>query len=331
MKSKRNSIFKRTIIPIASGKGGVGKSFLAANLGTALAELGKTVIVADLDFGGSNLHTFLGINNIHPGIGDFLRARTSRLEDLVLPTGQNKLFFLAGDVRSPFLANMHHAQKMRLIYNLKQLDCEYLILDLGSGSSYNTLDYFAMTQLGLILTTTEHTSIMNLLTFLKHFAFRVIEHSLPKNSFLEEKLRASYNRSVMEDVLTVRGLLDELATIDLNVAQIAENNWVRYRPRIVFNKCKEPDELDLINSLENTLIQNLMLRSDFFGCLFDDPTVMISLKQRKALYKVNSSSQISEDIHLLADRIIRLWKQPLRNSADLLVNNSQKLYHQRHG
>ena len=48
-----------TIIPIASGKGGVGKSFLAANLAIALAKLGKQVIVADLDFGGSNLHTCL--------------------------------------------------------------------------------------------------------------------------------------------------------------------------------------------------------------------------------------------------------------------------------
>ena len=65
----------RTIIPIASGKGGVGKSFITANLAIALAKLGKQVIVADLDFGGSNLHTCLGIHNTHPGIGDFLRAR----------------------------------------------------------------------------------------------------------------------------------------------------------------------------------------------------------------------------------------------------------------
>ena len=175
----------KTIIPIASGKGGVGKSFMAANLAVALAELGKKVIVADLDFGGSNLHTCLGINNKHPGIGDFIRARYSNLEDLLVETGNDNLKFLAGDVRSPFLANMHHAQKMRLIYNLKQLKFEYLILDLGSGSTYNTLDFFSMTQLGMIISTTEHTSTMNMLTFLKLFAFRVIERSLPKNTFLD--------------------------------------------------------------------------------------------------------------------------------------------------
>ena len=83
-----------TIIPIASGKGGVGKSFLAANLAIALAKLGKQVIVADLDFGGSNLHTCLGLNNIYPGIGDFLRARYPKLKDLLVTTDDQNLKFL---------------------------------------------------------------------------------------------------------------------------------------------------------------------------------------------------------------------------------------------
>ena len=65
------------------------------------------------------------IKNINPGIGDFIRARYSKLENLLVETEYENLKFLAGDVRSPFLANMHHAQKLRLISNLKQLECEY--------------------------------------------------------------------------------------------------------------------------------------------------------------------------------------------------------------
>ena len=59
-----------TIIPIASGKGGVGKSVITANLAVNLAERGYKVIAADLDLGGSNLHTCLGLDNNNPGIGD---------------------------------------------------------------------------------------------------------------------------------------------------------------------------------------------------------------------------------------------------------------------
>ena len=72
-----------TIIPVASGKGGVGKSFLTANLAIALAELGRKVIVADLDLGAANLHTFLGLENHHAGVGDFVKTKTADLADFV--------------------------------------------------------------------------------------------------------------------------------------------------------------------------------------------------------------------------------------------------------
>ena len=67
------------IIPVASGKGGVGKSFLTANLGFALGEMGHRTVAVDMDLGGSNLHAFLGLSNRFPGIGDFLKARTAKL------------------------------------------------------------------------------------------------------------------------------------------------------------------------------------------------------------------------------------------------------------
>lgn len=319
----------RTIIPIASGKGGVGKSFVAANLSIALAELGKKVIVADLDFGGSNLHTCLGIKNINPGIGDFIRARYSKLENLLVETEYENLKFLAGDVRSPFLANMHHAQKLRLISNLKQLECEYLILDLGSGSTYNTLDFFGITQLGMIITTTEHTSTMNMLTFIKLLAFRVIERSMPKNTFLDEKMRDSYNRTVMEEFLTVGNLLEEISKIDRNVALEAEKSWASYRPRIIFNKCNLPGELDILPTIENHFRQTLMLKGDFFGCFFSDTAVTKSFQERKTIKKVEPYSHILEDINRLADRIVRLWKQPIRNSANLVQSNAKSIFEKR--
>lgn len=49
------------IFPIAGGKGGVGKSFISANLGTLMAKYGYRVALIDLDLGASNLHTFLGV------------------------------------------------------------------------------------------------------------------------------------------------------------------------------------------------------------------------------------------------------------------------------
>ncbi len=66
---------RRRIIAIGSGKGGVGKSLLAANLGIYLAQLGKRVILIDADLGGANLHTFVGVERPAVTLGDFFDQR----------------------------------------------------------------------------------------------------------------------------------------------------------------------------------------------------------------------------------------------------------------
>jgi flagellar biosynthesis protein FlhG len=60
------------IYSIGGAKGGVGKSFIVASLGTLLAKQGKKVVLVDLDLGASNLHTFFGIKNPKSGIDGFL-------------------------------------------------------------------------------------------------------------------------------------------------------------------------------------------------------------------------------------------------------------------
>jgi len=57
---------KRTIIPIAGGKGGIGKSVISANLAISLAQLGHKTVAIDLDLGGANLYLLLGLNNENP-------------------------------------------------------------------------------------------------------------------------------------------------------------------------------------------------------------------------------------------------------------------------
>ncbi|MDY7035928.1 MAG: P-loop NTPase, partial [Thermodesulfobacteriota bacterium] len=60
------------IYPIGGGKGGSGKSFITANLGALFARQGKKVVLVDLDLGGANLHTLLGLKNPEIGLDEFL-------------------------------------------------------------------------------------------------------------------------------------------------------------------------------------------------------------------------------------------------------------------
>ena len=113
-----------TIIPVASGKGGVGKTCFVSNLGIALAEMGHSTVVVDLDLGGANLHLALGMPNEFPGIGDVLKVKKVPLNELAVSTSFPNLKFLAGDGRIPFMANITYSQKMQLISQLKGLNAD---------------------------------------------------------------------------------------------------------------------------------------------------------------------------------------------------------------
>jgi len=155
-----------TIIPIAASKGGVGKSFLTANLAIALAELGHQTITVDLDLDGSNLYSCLGLPNRFPGIGDFLRARAAELDPLLVPTQTPKLYFMPEDGKTPFMANIAYAQKIKLISRIRKLPADYILLDLGAGSSFNILDFYRLSPRGLLMTTPDPPAVMGMLVFL---------------------------------------------------------------------------------------------------------------------------------------------------------------------
>ncbi|HTH13820.1 MAG TPA: P-loop NTPase, partial [Spirochaetia bacterium] len=157
------------IIPIASGKGGVGKSLVAANLAIALAQAGRRVVLADLDLGGSNLHLILGLRGIPYGIGTYFNSPEMDFDDIIIDTDVENLRFIPGDSEIPGMANLKLAQKRSLIKNLLSLpDTDVLIIDLGAGTSTNTVDFFLMASQGVIITTPTLTATLNAYFFLKN-------------------------------------------------------------------------------------------------------------------------------------------------------------------
>ena len=77
-----------TIISVASGKGGVGKSMVVSNLGLLLARKGKRVILVDLDIGGANLHILFGMFHPPSTLTDFLTNNFKGLNEIAHPIAQ---------------------------------------------------------------------------------------------------------------------------------------------------------------------------------------------------------------------------------------------------
>jgi flagellar biosynthesis protein FlhG len=171
------------ILPIGGGKGGAGKSFITANLGALIARRGHRVIMLDLDLGASNLHTFLGIRNPNGGIADYLNKSVNDLEQITAPTQIANLSFISSVHCTSEIANLLHAQKVKLINALKKLPCDYVLLDIGAGTHFNTLDFFLTSETGILVCTPEPTSIENVFRFIKAAYLRKLKHIVKQYAF----------------------------------------------------------------------------------------------------------------------------------------------------
>ncbi len=122
------------MIAVASGKGGVGKSNLAANLAVALGESGARVLLVDADFAQANLDLLLGV---HPRWDlQHVLSGEKQPEDIVLQAAKNvKLVPASSGV--PDLAELDDYRREFLLRALSQLegDVDLVLLDLASGVS----------------------------------------------------------------------------------------------------------------------------------------------------------------------------------------------------
>ena len=314
-----------TLIPVASGKGGVGKSLLAVHLGIALARRGQSVILADLDLGGSNLHTYLGKPISSLGIAHFIHHRPGHLEECIEDTQVPGLRLLAGDGVSPLMANLPYAQKHKLIRHLGVLEADFVLLDLSAGSSLTTLDFFAIAERGLLVTTADSSALINLLSFLKNLMFRLASRDLPAKDLAKRKVQRIL-RDLECSGLNYDELLSKVEGVSPESAARMRSRWDRYLPRVVFNMVRHPDELKLCTQLDAGLGKRLNKTLEYFGFVFDDPQVRTAARHGND--GIIACAGIKQDVDRLAERIISRWSDQSPDSAKRLYQDCSAIYSQ---
>lgn len=293
------------VLPFASGKGGVGKSLLAANLADRLAALGKSVILADLDWGGSNAHTLLGILNTHAGIGDYMLDKQRRLDDLVVPLDVPGLGFIPGDGRVAGAANLPFVRKRTLIRELAALEADYVVLDLGAGTHFNTVDLFLTSHLGFVVTSPEPTAVLNAYAFLKTALYRLLAQSVPAKSEARELLRSYFTgRGFQGGREGLEAVLAQIRALSPGHAEKLAAAFARLRPRIVLNMRLEAEDLTLGARLRQVCESQLGVAIEYVALVPWDPAVRASVIDRKLLARHEPSSPFSRAVASLAKLIV---------------------------
>jgi len=293
------------IIPIAGGKGGVGKSLLAVNLSIALAQMNKKVILADLDLGGSNLHMMLGSGKKQVGIGTWLTRSHVEFEEIILDSEYKNLRFIPGDSEIPGLANIQQKQKRKLIKKLISLEADFVVLDLGAGTSFNTLDFFMTSGAGIIVTAPALTATLNAYLFLKNVVFRMISTSFngksPAKAYLDE---LSSDGEGLQRVY-IPGLLEKLESLDPAKAAGFMKKLEKFSPMLVMNMIDDPKDSVKAEKIKRSCEQYLGVDMEYLGVIYRDPLQDIALNSRLPIIKYKPESVISMAVYRIADRIIQ--------------------------
>jgi flagellar biosynthesis protein FlhG len=145
-------------IAVTSGKGGVGKTNVAANLAVALRKLGKKVMLMDADLGLSNIDVLLNLAPRH-GIRDLLNGGMA-LRDILIE-GPHGIKILPAGSGMQDLTSLNELQRFKILagFDAYESDIEILLIDTAAGLSENVAFFCSAVQEILIVTSPELTSI----------------------------------------------------------------------------------------------------------------------------------------------------------------------------
>ncbi|APR64837.1 P-loop NTPase [Borrelia anserina] len=302
------------IIPIASGKGGVGKSIFSTNIAICLANERKKVLLVDLDLGGSNLHSML---NITPkkSIGTFLKTKIP-FKDVIIESGIKNLSFIAGDSDIPELANIGIFQKKKIINNLKNLSYDYLIIDLGAGTTFNTIDFFLMSNRGVIVTIPTVTATMNAYLFLKNTIFRLISKVFTKETKAYKIISDIKKDSSDLQRIYIPNLLLKIETYDPENYEKFMKIFSQFSPFMIFNMLNKPDDIKKTERIIKSAKDYLNIKLQSIGSIYKDELIDKALNHKIPITIYKPTSLTSKSIKKIAKKLIEL--ETVINNVELL-------------
>lgn len=285
---------------VGGGKGGTGKSLVAASLGIHLAQMGRRVILVDGDLGAPNLHTVLGLDPPPLALSDFVKRRFESIETVVLETGVPRLSLISGARNSLDIESLKHFQKTRLLRVLLGLPADVVLLDLGAGTSLNVLDLFSLADRGLMVILPEPTSIENCYRFLKAAFLRRLYH-LGRTLGYQSIIDLVMEHRDQSDQGRPSEILDEIARIDSCAAAAIASHVETYLPHLVINQVRSHEDERLGESMEWISERFVRIPLRFAGAIPYDTALVQCLKSRRAYLSEYPRSRTAEMLRAVAE------------------------------
>ncbi len=296
---KKNS----EIWTIGGGKGGIGKSFIISSIGNYLAQKGKSVVLVDADLGGANLHTFLGVNKPKNSLTDFFDKKIP-IAEIITDTGIPNMRLLIGTVRSFAPSNIKYTQKLKFFRHIAKINADYILIDVGAGAHFNTIDTFLIADKMIVLIVPEIIAVENMYFFLKNVFLRKLMHSMNdhglKDIFISTwKNREKYN---IKNLYQFISYLKDLSNPIENIVDKELSNFMVY---ILLNQVRSNQEIMIGNSVKSICMKYFGLNSQYIGYVEYDDFITRCVNKRQPYMEAYPASRCAKEIERLTENLIK--------------------------
>ncbi|MBW2703060.1 MAG: P-loop NTPase [Deltaproteobacteria bacterium] len=296
------------VLSVGGGKGGIGKTLFTANLSICFAKAGLKVVLVDADLGGSNLHTALGVDLPALSMSDFVQRRVDSLEETIVDSGIDGLGLISGAQDFLGSANIKYTQKMRVLRTILKLDADLVVMDLGSGTSFNILDFFLTSDLNLVMMVPEPTSLENSYRFIKAAFYRLLRHR-EKSTAFRKVIDLAMEAHNEFGIRTPYDLIRHVAKMDPERGDTYQAWLLDFRPLLVVNQVRSKQDAELGPAVRTACRKYFGIDLDFVGHIDYDDEVWQAVRRRTVLVENLPDSNFSANVWKIAGEIAKRLRE----------------------
>lgn len=287
---------------VGGGKGGTGKSLVSNGLGIRLAERGETVVLVDTDYGGPNQHTYCGIRKPETSLAQFFDEKKP-LEEIAQPTVVQGLRLIPGNINSQNTDNLTTTQKQKLFRHLKNLKADHVILDLGAGTGYDTLDTFLQADVQVGVIAPDALAIENFYLFLKNLKYRQLGNTLSILGMRDHakeiwKNRADYSISTTKEFVAYLRIMSPEFSERFNLEQ------KRLQMHVVLNQVREHKQADVGFAVKSAVGKFFHISATYAGHVRYDKDLWLQFGQEIPALHRGGSFTLKQDLERITDGIL---------------------------
>ena len=298
-----SDVARARVIPIGGGKGGVGKTFVVANVAVSLARRGLRVVAVDADLEGANLHTCLGVEHPSSSLADYVAEREEDLQKLMADTSVPRLSLIAATHANISSSQPSQARRVQLVRALCDLPADVVLIDLGSGTHPAVMDYFMVGENGLVVITPEPTSVENAYAFMRAAFYRRLRLAMVSLDVRKVVAMAMDQRNE-RGIRTPLDLLREVQAVDPTEGTRFVEAMQSFRPRIVMNDVQSRDDIRLGFSIRSVCRKYFGSEVEYVGYVNHEDAARRSVRSRTPLVEIEPDCDASVYLRRIADKLV---------------------------